>query len=93
MNEDLQSPSQLSRLERKLDQLAEAVSRLVLFEERQSNQNHRLEVAEKGLETLARAQLESDKKVDRLINRGVGIWAVVAVIGSATFTIFLKLAH
>lgn len=89
---DLQ-PLTLARLEAKLDSLTEAVTKLVLLEERQITQAQRLTAVESKQENLETAQRELEKKVDRLINRGVGIWAVVTIIGAATFTIGIKLVH
>lgn len=84
------SPS-LIRLEAKLDQLTEAVAKLVLLEERQINQASRLTAAEKDIEELEKAQRTAEKKVDQLINRGVGMWMVICVLGAALFTVTLKL--
>lgn len=79
------------RLEAKLDQLTEAVSRLVLIEERQINQAGRLTAAEKDIENLEELQRQAEKKVDRLINRGIGMWLVIGVLGTALFGVTMKL--
>lgn len=66
-------PSAFSRLERKLDKLTDAVSKLILLEERQITQASRLTAVEIK-------QSATEKKVDQWINRGVGMWALCAVI-------------
>ena len=51
MNETV-SPADFNRLETKLDKVAEAVSKLVLVEERQSNQTVRIDKHDAALETM-----------------------------------------
>lgn len=79
------------RLEEKVDKLTDAVMRLVLLEERQSNMSERIGVAEQRITTAEISIAKVDTKVERWINRGIGAWAVAAVIfalvqfGSAFF--------
>jgi len=72
------------RMERKIDSVSEALNKLVLVEERQSNQNliiqgQQIEIA--TLKTLIAAQ---EKKLDMWINRGTGFWAVVVTLWAVT---------
>jgi hypothetical protein len=62
---------ELDRLERKVDTLLEAVTKLVLFEERQSVQSL-------AITSLANRTDDVEKKLDMWINRGVGAWAIAA---------------
>ena len=79
------------RLEEKVDKLTDAVMRLVLLEERQSNMSERIGVAEQRIASNETAISKVDTKVERWINRGIGAWAVAAVLftliqfGSAFF--------
>lgn len=57
------------RLERKVDDLTDAVTKLVLFEERQSVQA--LAITELNSRTTA-----VEKKLDKWINFGCGAWAL-----------------
>lgn len=68
------------RLEEKVDKLTDAVMRLVLLEERQSNMNERIGVAEQRIASSETAITKVDTKVERWINRGIGAWAVAAVL-------------
>jgi predicted anti-sigma-YlaC factor YlaD len=72
--------SAFGRLERKMDQLTDAVSKLILIEERQMTQAHRISDVEARQEEADKAQRATDAKVERWINRGVGMWAVVVVL-------------
>jgi hypothetical protein len=73
------SNDDFERLEKKVDDLTSAINRLVLFEERQSIQS----VAIAALNTHQAASdarsLAIERKLDSWINRGVGVWGVVAV--------------
>lgn len=68
------SDDRADRIEDKLDRLTEAVTKLVLIDERQIRQGERIGKLEEmhSEEVLARVTLE--KKVDMWINRGIGIW-------------------
>lgn len=81
------------RLEDKVDQMANALGKLILIDERQMNQGQRIGSVEqavasnyqslrthidKNFETqLMRIGLV-DKKVDTWINRGIGVWAAIS---------------
>lgn len=80
--------SDLSRLEKKLDKLTDAVSKLILLEERQVNQASRLSVVETRLDS-------TEKRVDQWVNRGIGMWALGAVLFALAIAAIniLKQAH
>ena len=68
------------RLESKVDKLTDAVGKLILFEERQINQGERIGATE-GRVNVHEVHLQRiDKKVDQWVNRGVGVWAAVAIV-------------
>lgn len=79
---ELETPSanDFRRLEDKVDKLTDAVMRLVLVEERQSNMNERISVAEQKISVNESSISRVDTKVERWINRGIGAWAVAAVL-------------
>lgn len=66
---------ELTRLEQKVDGLTDAINKLVLFEERQFVQGQ-------ALIALTERVTDSEKKLDMWINRGIGVWAVVASAAS-----------
>ena len=68
------------RLESKVDRLTDAVGKLILFEERQATQGERLGIAEQRIAVNEAATARTDSKVERWINRGIGAWAVAAVL-------------
>jgi hypothetical protein len=70
------------RLESKVDKLNDAVGKLVLIEERQANQGVRIGAVEAQLSVQDAMLQRVDRKVDQWVNRGVGIWAAVAVVFS-----------
>ena len=72
----------LHRLESKVDDLTDAVTKLVLFEERQS-------VQAIAITTLTARVDTSERKLDMWINRGVGVWAFAI----AAFTLFKTFYH
>lgn len=74
------SNEDFNRLESKVDKLTDAVMRLVLLEERQTNQAERIGVIEQSIASTDRYVSKVDAKVERWINRGIGAWAVAAVI-------------
>jgi hypothetical protein len=59
------------RLENKVDSLLEAVTKLVIYEERQS-------VQALAIATLSSRTTAVEQKLDMWINRGVGVWALAA---------------
>jgi len=83
------------RLESKVDKLVDAMSKLVLFEERQSTHALALsdlrkeieELRKTELETLSKALADLEKKVDMWVNRGMAVWFMVgtAITVYATF--------
>lgn len=75
MNSDLQ------RIEDKVDTLTDAVTRLVLFEERQTLQSA-------AIKTLDLRTLATDKKLDAWINRGIGVWFIVTILASIAGFLF-----
>lgn len=77
----------LQRLERKVDRLADAVEKLVLIEERQTTQGARIGAVEQSIAALDKAQQLTDRKLDKWINRGIGVWALAAT----AFGIYSKL--
>jgi hypothetical protein len=68
------------RLESKVDKLTDAVTRLILIEERQSSQGERIGKCESSIAVHDQAIHKTDKKVDQWINRGIGVWAAAAVL-------------
>lgn len=70
----------LRRLEVKVDKLTEAVMRLVLLEERQTTQAERIAAAETRLKAAEDQIRVTDSKIDRWVNRGVGMWAFAALL-------------
>ena len=84
-----------TRLEGKVDDLTEAVLRLVVVEERQTAQGARIGGLEQVVAALNSKMEQSsvsqtsainalDMKVERWINRGIGVWGVVAVLFAVT---------
>jgi uncharacterized protein with PhoU and TrkA domain len=74
------SPSDLRRLEEKVDKLTDAVMRLVLVEERQANQGQRIGAVEQSVAVATASISKVDSKVDKWVNRGIGVWALAAVL-------------
>lgn len=72
----------LLRIERKVDRLADAVEKLVLIEERQTTQGTRIGLIEQRVAGLEVANSSTDRKVEMWINRGIGAWAVFAIVFS-----------
>jgi len=68
------------RLESKVDKLTDAVTRLILVEERQTTQGERIGKVEV---TMAQhdVQITANRaEIDRWVQRGIGAWAVAAVL-------------
>ena len=65
----------LRRLEEKVDKLTDAVMRLVLIEERQSTQGERIGKVEASVAVHEASILAVDRKIDKWVNRGIGVWA------------------
>ncbi len=68
------------RLESKVDKLTDAVTRLILIEERQSSQGERIGKCEVELAAHSVSINKTDRKVDQWINRGVGVWGAAIVL-------------
>lgn len=75
------------RLEKKVDRLTDAINKLVLVEERQTNQGLRIGAVEQRMVAVETAQQGTDRKVEMWINRGIGVWALVATL-LALFKVF-----
>lgn len=74
------SKDDFSRLEGKVDKLADAIQRLILIEERQTTQGERIGKCESVLAVHDSSIQRVDGKVERWINRGIGVWAVAVVL-------------
>ena len=68
------------RLENKVDKLTEAVTHLVRIEERQMTHGVRIGEVESRVTTLETSHRNTDAKVERWINRGIGLWALAAIL-------------
>jgi uncharacterized protein with PhoU and TrkA domain len=68
------------RLEGKVDKLTDAVTRLILVEERQTTQGARLGKVEVTLATHDAQITNNRAEIDRWVQRGIGAWAVAAVL-------------
>lgn len=68
------------RLESKVDKLTDAVTRLVLVEERISNQGERIGKVEQKIAVTDASHNKLDRKVDMWINRGIGVWGLAVTL-------------
>ena len=68
------------RIESKVDKLTDAVTRLILLEERQTNQGERIGAVESRSAVLEAGLHRTDRKVDQWVNRGIGVWAAAVVV-------------
>lgn len=84
------TPENFQRLEDKVDTLTDAITRLVLFEERQSVQAVTLASLQANHTANVERLQALEGLVNRWINRGIGAWAVAAIVGSAIFTLAMK---
>ena len=84
------SAMDFQRLEDKIDRMATALEKLVLIEERQTNQAIAItelravaeanKLAVERVNELCRNSIDRvEKKVDQWINRGIGVWALAGV--------------
>lgn len=85
MQHNLEQPIMISqqdfdRLEDKIDKMAVALTALILVEERQTNQGVRIGGAETNIGILQAQFTSMDKKLDRWINMGIGVWGVLLVL-------------
>jgi len=69
-----------ARLERKVDKLTDAVTRLILIEERQSSQGERIGKCESSIAVHDTMIHKTDRKVEQWINRGIGVWVAATVL-------------
>ena len=74
--------SKVDDLKETVNTLANAITKLVLFEERQSVQALAIAVLTAKLDASDQKADATNAKLDMWINRGIGVWAVV---GSAGF--------
>ncbi len=74
------SRDDFTRLEGKVDKLADAIQRLILIEERQTAQGERIGKCESALAVNESTIYRVDSKVERWVNRGIGVWAVAVVL-------------
>lgn len=70
----------LKRIETKVDKLTDAVTRLILVEERQTAQGVRIGALEQKAVQLNHEVQTVDRKLDRWVNMGMGAWAVVLIV-------------
>lgn len=72
--------SDFQRLESKVDKLTDAITKLVLVEERQANQGERIGKCEAAIAVHDSAINKTDRVLHQWINRGVGVWAAAGVL-------------
>lgn len=77
---DAVSNEDFKRLEGKVDKLADAIQRLILIEERQTTQGERIGKCESAIAVNEVTIQKVDTKVERWVNRGIGVWAVAVVM-------------
>ncbi len=70
----------LKRIESKVDKLTDAVTRLILVEERQTAQGVRITSLEEKTEEIEFCVRKVDRKVERWVNMVLGAWAVVLAV-------------
>lgn len=68
------------RLESKVDKLTEAVTRLVLVEERLSNQGERIGRVEQRVSSNELYTQKVDRKLEMWVNRGIGVWGLAVTL-------------
>jgi len=76
------------RLEAKVDKITEALNKLVLVEERQTNQGIELAEIKKELAIEKASRELLDKELSRWVNRGIGVWLAVGTILSLFVTYY-----
>lgn len=86
----MEANEDLKRIENKVDKLTDAVTRLILVEERQTAQARRLTDIEVNLKHFEKDLHVLDKKVDKWISMGTGAWAVIVTV-FAVVQILVKL--
>ena len=68
------------RLESKVDKLTEAVTRLVLVEERLSNQGERIGRVEQRVADNETQTQKLDRRLEMWVNRGIGVWGLAVTL-------------
>jgi hypothetical protein len=71
---------ELRRIEDKVDKLTDAVTRLILVEDRQTVQGSRINALEQQHVGLQSSILQVDRKVDKWVNMGFGAWALAVTL-------------
>ena len=74
------SQEDFNRLEAKVDKLTDAISKLILFEERQATQGERIGKCETKIAIVEQQVARVDVKMERWINRGIGVWALAVTL-------------
>lgn len=74
------SQDDFKRLENKVDKLTDAVTRLILVEERLSTQGVRIGSLETRAALSETAVQRVDRKVDSWVNRGIGVWGLAVTV-------------
>jgi hypothetical protein len=74
------STGDFRRLETKVDKLTDAVQRFLVVEDRLIAQGERMGKLETDIGIQMSHNIRIERKLDQWINRGIGAWAVAAVI-------------
>jgi hypothetical protein len=77
------------RIERKVDQLREAITQLVRVEERQMSHGQRLGALEQDMVATKAQGVETRSRLESWINRGIGLWALAVTM----WTVWLALGE
>lgn len=70
----------IDRIESQIEKLTEAVHRLIVVEERQSTMGQRLNALEREVAAVSKHATNLESSLARWINRGIGAWAVAALV-------------
>ncbi len=68
------------RLEAKVDKLTDAVSKLILVEERLSNQGERIGRVEQRMAANEAHAQKLDRRLEMWVNRGIGVWGLAVTL-------------
>ena len=68
------------RLEGKVDKLSDAVTKLVLVEERLSNQGERIGQVEQRVSATEAHTQKLDRRLEMWVNRGIGVWGLAVTL-------------
>ncbi len=71
--------SDLERIERKLDTLSEAISKLMIFEERLTILTTRIDKSDTRISALETELLVTARRIDKWLYLGTGAWVVMVV--------------